>query len=162
MLIKVLYEGEISLTRSKSLGIEVLAASIVLLASFAVQASEPPLNEEEEKLVDLVHGIQSEVDLQPVPLDTQLCEGARKFTDDLQNNGDVGTSWTAVQEVTVNGVTCHGLLFVDSQGATAQAAFDYWMSSSYTGAIIVKQGPYKDYDAIGVAVDHECALMVFA
>jgi len=36
------------------------------------------------------------------------------------------------------------------------------MSSSYTGAIFVKQGPYKDYDAIGVAVDHECALMVFA
>ena len=146
----------------KSFGIGVLAASIVLLASFTVQASEPPLNEEEAKLVDLVHQIQSEVGLQPAPVDTQLCEGAGNYIDDLQKNGDVGTSWTAVQEITVNGVTCRGLLFVDSQGATAQAAFDYWMSSSYTGAIIVKQGPYKDYDTIGVAVAHEYALMVFA
>ncbi len=149
------------MARGKSFGIGVLAASIVLLASFTVQASEPPLNEEEMKLVDLVHGIQSEVGLQPVPLDTQLCEGARKYIDDLQNNGDVGTSWTAVQEIAINGVTCRGLLFVDSEGATAQAAFDYWRKSSYTCAIMFKEGPYKDYDAIGVAVAGKYALIVF-
>jgi len=149
------------LTRGKSFGIGVLAASIVLLASFTVQASDLQLNEEAGKIVDFVHDMQSGVGEQPSPVDPELCEGAGNYIGDLSNNGDVGTSWTEPREITVNGVTCRGLLFVDSQGATAQAAIDYWMSSSYTGAIFIKQGPYKDYDAIGVAVAGKYALIVF-
>jgi len=73
------------LTRGKSFEFGVLAASFVLLASFAVQASdlESPLTEEEWQLARLVNEYREESGLVAVPVTNSLTKVARAHVADL-------------------------------------------------------------------------------
>jgi hypothetical protein len=73
------------LTRGKSFGVGVLAASFVLFASFTVQASDlqSPLTEEEWQLARLVNEYREENGLAAVPVTNSLTKVARAHVSDL-------------------------------------------------------------------------------
>lgn len=151
------------MTRGKSFGIGVLAASIILLASFTVQASDPQLSDNAKKLFEGVAVVRSEAGLPPITVNMELTEKSQDYIDNLHNNGIVVDSYTAPQKIILDEFECLALLYRNSEGATPEAAINDWLSRSATYAIMAEKGPYEgSYDAIGVAIAHEYALVVFA